>query len=96
MMDMEYEYNLLLHIDSDDVKTLDMALENAHHFLTAFTDETIRLVLIVNGPGVKLITMQYQGQAKKASEMTARAQASWYAATPRKHIIWTIANSDRI
>lgn len=23
-MDMEYEYNLLLHVDSDDVKTLDL------------------------------------------------------------------------
>ena len=74
-MDMEYEYNLLLHIDSDDVKTLDLALANAHHFLTAFTDETIRLVLIVNGPGVKLITTQYPEQAKKASEM-ARKGAS--------------------
>ena len=74
-MDMEYEYNLLLHIDSDDVKTLDLALANAHLFLTAFTDETIRLVLIVNGPGVKLITTQYPEQAKKASEM-ARKGAS--------------------
>lgn len=38
-MDMEYEYNLLLHVDSDDVKTLDLALGNAHHFLSAFTNE---------------------------------------------------------
>ena len=29
-MDMEYEYNLLLHIDSDDVKTLDIWLLQTH------------------------------------------------------------------
>ncbi|ARQ45466.1 DsrE family protein [Oxalobacter formigenes] len=71
-MDMEYEYNLLLHVDSDDVKTLDLALGNAHHFLSAFTNETIRLVIVVNGPGVKLMTPQYPDQARKAAEMTKK------------------------
>lgn len=71
-MDMEYEYNLLLHVDSDDVKTLDLALANAHHFMSAFTDETIRLVIVINGPGVKLMTTQYSEQAKKAAEMTRK------------------------
>lgn len=42
-----------------------MALGKARHFLPAFANETIRLVLIINGPAVKLIT----AQAQKASGM---------------------------
>ena len=94
-MDMEYEYNLLLHVDSDDVKTLDLALGNAHHFLSAFTNETIRLVIVVNGPGVKLMTPQYPDQARKAAEMTKKEPVSLSAEMPSKHTIWTIANFGR-
>lgn len=73
-MDMEYEYNLLLHVDSEDVKTLDLALANAHNFLAEFADkkETIRLVIVVNGPGVKLITTEHPDQARKAAEMVKK------------------------
>ena len=71
-MDMEYEYNLLLHVDSDETKTLDLALSNAHHFLGAFRNETIRLVMVINGPGVKLITTDYPEQARKAAEITGK------------------------
>ena len=81
-MDMEYEYNLLLHVDSDDVKTLDLALGNAHHFLSAFTNETIRLVIVVNGPGVKLMTPQYPDQVRKAAEMTKHPSAGRSAGIP--------------
>ncbi len=67
-MNMEYEYNPLLHVDSDNVKTLDLAPANAYHFLSAITDETIRPVIVTNG-AVKLITVQYREQARKASKM---------------------------
>ncbi len=39
-IDREYDYNLLLHVDSEDPKILDMALANAHNFIEALPDIT--------------------------------------------------------
>lgn len=81
---MEYEYNLLLHVDSDETKTLDLALANAHHFLGAFRNETIRLVMVINGPGVKLITTDYPDQARKAAEITGKGASIMVCGTALK------------
>ena len=71
-MGREYKYQLLLHIDSDDPRILDRALGNANNFLKAMADQATRLVIVVNGPGVKLITTKYPLQAQKASDITGR------------------------
>lgn len=68
-IDKEYEYNLLLHVDSDEVKTLDLALANAHNFIKALPDTTIRIVLVITGPAVKLMTPECADQARRGAEL---------------------------
>ena len=65
-IDKEYDYNLLLHVDNEDAGMLDMALDNAHNFIEALPGITLRVVIVVTGPAVRLMTEQDSVQARKA------------------------------
>ncbi len=68
-IDREYDYNLLLHVDSEDPKILDMALANAHNFIEALPDITIRVVMVITGPTVKLLTEPNSDLARKMGKL---------------------------
>ncbi|EEO28231.1 DsrE family protein [Oxalobacter paraformigenes] len=68
-IDKEYDYNLLLHVDSEDAGPLDMALGNAHHFIEALPGVTLRVVIVVTGPAVRLLTERDSDQARKAENL---------------------------
>ena len=68
-IDKEYDYNLLLHANSEDAGILDAALGNAHNFIEALPGITLRVVIVVTGPAVKLLTDRGSDQACKAENL---------------------------
>ncbi|MBI4805236.1 MAG: DsrE family protein [Desulfovibrio sp.] len=47
-------YDLLLHMDMESQETMDIALGNIENYMLALPDETFQIVLVANGPAVKL------------------------------------------
>ena len=47
-------YDLLLHMDKEDQHTMDIALGNIENYMLALPGETFHVVLLANGPAVKL------------------------------------------
>ncbi|MBQ4566594.1 MAG: DsrE family protein [Desulfovibrio sp.] len=45
-------YDLCLHLDSNDPAMLRLVLKNATNYLNALPDEKVSLSVVVNGPGV--------------------------------------------
>lgn len=64
-------HDLLLHIDSDDPAVLNLALNNAANYFRALPGETFRMVMVANGPAVKLFTRANAGQAARGAELAA-------------------------
>jgi uncharacterized protein len=48
------KYDLLLHMDMESQETMDLALGNIENYMLALPGETFRIVLVANGPAVKL------------------------------------------
>lgn len=49
-------YNLLAHLDLDDAQRLRMACENIRNYNAALPTEKFQVVVLANGPAVKLFT----------------------------------------
>lgn len=64
-------YDLLLHVDSDDPKILALALNNAANYRNGLPGETFRMALVANGPAVKLLTRDHPDLAARGAELTA-------------------------
>lgn len=47
-------YDLLLHMDMEDQHIMDTALGNIENFMLGLAGEKFRVILIANGPAVKL------------------------------------------
>lgn len=85
-IDKEYDYNLLLHVDSEDAGPLDMALGNAHHFIEALPGVTLRVVIVVTGPGGQAVdrTRFRSGRARRKIFLK-KASVSRPAAMPCRY-----------
>lgn len=55
-------YNVVFHVDLDDEKILHLALSNIHNFYNAPQSQGAEVVLLANGPAVKLFS---KGNAPK-------------------------------
>lgn len=64
-------YDLILHVDSDDPKVLNLAFNNAANYHTALPGGQFRMVMVANGPAVKLFTMANTDQAARCRELQA-------------------------
>lgn len=64
-------YDLLLHVDSDDPKILMLALNNAANYRNGLPGETFRMALVANGPAVKLLTGEHADLAARGAELAA-------------------------
>lgn len=51
-------YNLVVHVDLDEEKILNIALVNISNYLTALPMHDFEVVMVVNGPAVQLFTTQ--------------------------------------
>ena len=63
-------YDLLLHVDSDDPKVLNLALNNAANYKNGLPGESFHMVLVANGPAVKLFTGEHADLAAGGAELT--------------------------
>lgn len=68
---MSYNYNLVLHVDSDDPKILRLAFHNAANYKAALPGEQFQMALIANGPAVKLFVKKRPKLAERGRELAA-------------------------
>lgn len=61
--------DLLLHVDSDEPAVLKLAFANAANYANALPGEKPRMVLVANGPAVKLFTSQHSELAARGREL---------------------------
>ena len=64
-------YDLLLHVDSDDPKVLNLAFNNAANYKNGLPGESFRMVLVANGPAVRLFTREHADLAARGAELTS-------------------------
>lgn len=62
-------YDLLLHVDSDDPKILNLAMNNAANYKNGLPGESFRMVLVANGPAVRLFTREHADLAARGAEL---------------------------
>lgn len=62
-------YDLVLHVDADDPKVLNLAFNNAANYHVALNGEHFRMVMVANGPAVKLFTKANAEQAARCREL---------------------------
>ncbi len=63
-------YDLLLHVDSDEPKVLNLAFNNAANYKNGLPGESFRMVLVANGPAVRLFTREHADLAARGAELT--------------------------
>lgn len=63
-------YDLLLHVDSDSPQVLNLAFNNAANYKAALPDEKFQMVMVVNGPAVKLLTRDNADLAARGRELS--------------------------
>lgn len=51
-------YNLLMHLDLDDPKRLNILVDNISNYLLALPDQSFQVVVVANGPAVKFFTQE--------------------------------------
>lgn len=51
-------YNLLMHLDLDDPKRLNIVTDNIGNYLVALPNETFQVVVVANGPAVTFFTKE--------------------------------------
>lgn len=51
-------YNLLMHLDLDDPKRMNIVSDNISNYFIALPNETFQVVVVANGPAVKFFTRE--------------------------------------
>lgn len=64
-------YNLILHMDSDEANIMKLVLRNAANYLHALPGENFQLVIVANGPAVKSF-VRGQGEYAETLESLSR------------------------
>lgn len=64
-------YDVVLHVDSDEPKVLNLALNNAANYKNGLPGESFRMVLVANGPAVTLFTADHAELAARGAELAA-------------------------
>ena len=65
-------YNLVLHVDSDNPGTLALAFTNAANYRAALPGGTFKMVLVANGPAVKLFTRGEEALAAQGEDIATQ------------------------
>lgn len=68
-------YDLVLHVDSDDPRILSLAFANVNNYRNALQDEDLHIVLVANGPGVKRFTIDDADFARQGDDLSAQGLA---------------------
>ncbi|GAB6036515.1 DsrE family protein [Fundidesulfovibrio butyratiphilus] len=66
------QYDLVVHVDSDERKVLDLALGNIVNYLAALPEETFQVDLVANGPAVTLFVRPGEAVARSVADLGAR------------------------
>jgi len=66
------QYDLVIHVDMDDRKVLDLALGNIANYLAALPEETFQVDLVANGPAVTLFARPGEDVAPRVADLSAR------------------------
>lgn len=64
-------YNLLAHLDLEEAQRLRMACENIRNYNAALPTEQFTVVVLANGPAVKLFTVAACPVADEVAELAA-------------------------
>lgn len=64
-------YDLLVHVDDNDPKRLNLAFNNVANYKAALPGEEFRVVMVVNGPAVQLFTRENEELAARGAELMA-------------------------
>lgn len=51
-------YNLIMHLDLDDPKRMNIVSDNISNYLVALPNESFQVVVVANGPAVKFFTQE--------------------------------------
>ena len=62
-------YDIVLHVDADDPKTLMLAFANAANYKASLPGETFRMALVANGPSAKLFTSDHADLAERGENL---------------------------
>ena len=65
-------YDLCLHVDANDPAVLAFAFVNARNYMNGLPGKEFELVLVANGPAVKLFVPAQAELQKTAEELMAR------------------------
>lgn len=68
-------YDLVLHMDSDDPRTLSLAFSNVTNYRSALQEEEPHIVLVANGPAVKRFTVDDRDAARQGDELSSQGLA---------------------
>ncbi|WP_446424435.1 DsrE family protein [Mailhella sp.] len=61
-------YDLLIHVDDNDPKRLNLAFNNYANYIAA-VDEEFHVVMVVNGPAVQLLKKENAEQAERGAKL---------------------------
>ena len=61
-------YDLLIHVDDNDPKRLNLAFNNYANYIAA-VDEEFRVVMVVNGPAAQLLKKENAEQAERGAKL---------------------------
>lgn len=62
-------YDLCLHIDSQEASMLRLVLKNAANYFKALPDERFQLIVVANGPGVTHFTRENEESRRVAAPL---------------------------
>ena len=62
-------YDLVIHVDDNDPARLNLAFSNVTNYRAGLPDEAFRIVLVANGPAVRLFTREHGELAESAAKL---------------------------
>ena len=62
-------YDLLIHVDDNDPKRMNLAFNNFANYKAALPGEAFRAVLVVNGPAAQLLKKENAEQAERGAKL---------------------------
>lgn len=63
------EYDLLVHVDDNDSSRLNLAFSNVSNYMAALPGKKFRVVMVLNGPAVQLLTGDHEDLARTGTEL---------------------------
>jgi intracellular sulfur oxidation DsrE/DsrF family protein len=68
-------YDLIIHVDDNDPKRLNLAFNNYANYAAALPGEEYRVVMVVNGPAAQLLKKENADLAARGAELMKQGLA---------------------